>query len=61
MRIVSLPDKLSEGNTFSMAVEDQGQGRTILLVHAFPFDHRVWEAQIKGLSTRFRVLAPDLR
>lgn len=61
MRFVNLPDKYSEGNLFRMALEDQGQGRPIVLAHAFPFDHRVWEQQITGLSTGFRVLAPDLR
>jgi len=61
MRIVSFPDKCLEGNIFRMAVEDRGEGQPIVLAHAFPFDHRVWEHQIAGLSTRFRVLAPDLR
>ena len=33
----------------------------VLLVHAFPLDHRIWDAQIEALSASFRVLAPDLR
>ena len=39
----------------------QGQGQPLLLVHGFPLDHTMWEHQIRGLSDRYRVIAPDLR
>jgi pimeloyl-ACP methyl ester carboxylesterase len=61
MRTVSFSDRLTQAADFSMTVEDQGQGQPIVLAHAFPLDHRVWEWQIRELSARFRVLAPDLR
>ena len=43
-------------NTF-----DQGSGAPLLLVHGFPLDHSMWRGQINDLSSRYRVIAPDLR
>jgi 3-oxoadipate enol-lactonase len=40
--------------------EDQGSGLPLVLVHGFPFDGTIWEAQLAGLGDRVRVLAPDL-
>ncbi|MDP7019208.1 MAG: alpha/beta fold hydrolase [Pirellulaceae bacterium] len=40
---------------------DQGNGRPLLLIHGFPFDHTMWREQMHGLADRFRVIAPDLR
>jgi pimeloyl-ACP methyl ester carboxylesterase len=40
---------------------DRGLGAPVLLVHGFPLDHRMWSDQIDVLSTRHRVIAPDLR
>jgi pimeloyl-ACP methyl ester carboxylesterase len=45
----------------SLATVDQGRGRPLLLVHAFPLDHSMWDAQVAALSSRWRVIAPDLR
>jgi 3-oxoadipate enol-lactonase len=33
---------------------------TILFVHGFPFDHRMWRHQLAGLA-RWQCIAPDLR
>ena len=44
-----------------LRVLDQGQGPVVLLIHGFPLDHRMWSHQIKHLSRRYRVVAPDLR
>ena len=33
----------------------------LLLVHGFPLDHTMWAAQIEAISSRCRVIAPDLR
>jgi pimeloyl-ACP methyl ester carboxylesterase len=44
-----------------LATLDQGSGRPILLVHAFPLDHSMWDAQFAALASRYRVIAPDLR
>jgi 3-oxoadipate enol-lactonase len=41
--------------------EDRGSGPPIVLLHGFPLDHAMWDAQIQALSSRFRVIAPDLR
>ena len=40
---------------------DQGKGPAILLLHAFPLHHQMWEPQISVLSNQFRIIAPDLR
>ena len=39
----------------------RGFGAPLLLVHGFPLDHRMWHEQIDTLSSRFQVIAPDLR
>jgi pimeloyl-ACP methyl ester carboxylesterase len=40
---------------------DQGDGHAILLIHAFPLNHTMWQPQTAHLSPRFRVIAPDVR
>jgi len=42
-------------------VRDQGQGAPLLLVHGFPLDHSMWDAQVAEFSRDHRVIAPDLR
>lgn len=34
---------------------------SILLLHAFPFDSRMWRDQVQALSPNVRVIAPDMR
>src|SRR5262245_2415981 len=41
--------------------EVSGEGRPLLLIHANPFDHRLWLYQIASFSTFFKVIAVDLR
>jgi pimeloyl-ACP methyl ester carboxylesterase len=50
-------------NGARLAYRDRGQGRpaALLLIHGFPLDHRMWAAQLAGLSEQARVIAPDLR
>jgi 3-oxoadipate enol-lactonase len=50
-------------NSVRLAYRDRGQGRPIvlLLIHGFPLDHRMWDAQLAGLADQARVIAPDLR
>jgi len=50
-------------NGIRMAYEQRGQSHAsaLLLVHGFPLDHRMWAGQLEGLSSRVRVIAPDLR
>ena len=45
----------------SLNVIEQGAGPPLLLVHGFPLDHTMWQAQIEELSRDARVMAPDLR
>lgn len=40
---------------------DEGDGKPVLLVHAFPFNSRMWEPQIEALRERWRFIAPDLK
>ena len=45
-----------------LAFDDRGAGPVVLLVHGFPLDHTMWNAQIDWLARhRYRVIAPDLR
>ncbi|WP_428306887.1 alpha/beta fold hydrolase [Lacipirellula sp.] len=44
-----------------LACEDVGSGPPIVLLHGFPLDHTMWNAQIDALQSQFRVIAPDLR
>lgn len=41
--------------------DDRGQGAVVVLLHGFPLDRSMWSAQLEALSTRYRVIAPDLR
>lgn len=40
---------------------DNGHGETIVLIHAFPADHHLWDAQIKTLSQKYRIITLDLK
>src|SRR5689334_16385410 len=48
-------------NGVELAYRDEGQGQPLLLLHAFPLSSAMWEDQLDSLSTRMRVIAPDLR
>jgi pimeloyl-ACP methyl ester carboxylesterase len=45
----------------SLVCEERGSGPVVVLLHGFPLDRHMWDAQIEALSGDFRVLAPDLR
>jgi 3-oxoadipate enol-lactonase len=47
------------GATFHF--EDRGAGGPLVLVHGFPVDSRMWDAQVCELSGQCRTVAPDLR
>lgn len=36
-------------------------GLPVVLIHGFPFSHEMWKPQIDALSTKYRVIAYDLR
>lgn len=48
-------------STGAISYIDRGAGQPILLIHGFPLDHTMWDAQIEALSEHARVIAPDLR
>jgi pimeloyl-ACP methyl ester carboxylesterase len=41
--------------------EALGSGPALVLLHAFPSDHRMWLPVAERLATRYRVILPDLR
>ncbi len=42
-----------------LSVYDSGEGPALLLLHAFPLDASMWDAQVAALSDRYRCLRPD--
>ncbi len=48
------------GSPPSLAHDDRGSGRPVVLIHGHPFDRRMWAPQLEALSRDFRLLAPDL-
>jgi pimeloyl-ACP methyl ester carboxylesterase len=44
----------------SLNYSECGKGPAVVLVHGFPLDNRVWDAQVDELSDEYRVIAPDL-
>ena len=50
---------LAIGDT-PFAVHTRGSGIPLLLLHAFPLDHGMWEAQ-EPLAESVRIIAPDQR
>jgi 3-oxoadipate enol-lactonase len=48
-------------DTTTIHYQERGQGRALILLHGFPITSRMWEAQLDGLSSTHRVIAPDYR
>jgi len=44
-----------------LAYQVYGSGKTVVLLHAFPLDGRMWRATAEALANRCRVVVPDLR
>jgi len=40
---------------------EYGQGMPVVLLHGFPFDHTIWQAQADALQDSFHLILPDLR
>jgi len=53
--------KTLDVNGVELATVDSGAGAPVVLVHGFPLDHAMWDAQLEALSRAYRVIAPDLR
>jgi len=41
--------------------DDRGQGRPVVLLHAFPLSREMWQPQVKALQKDYRLIVPDLR
>ena len=41
-------------------IRELGQGPAVILVHGYPLDGAMWSGVARTLSSRFRVLKPDL-
>jgi len=46
--------------SLSLAYDDAGGGRPLLLIHGYPLHRGLWAPQISALSSLARVVAPDL-
>lgn len=44
-----------------LAYDDAGSGTPLVLLHGFPLDRSIWDAQVPALSRKCRVIRPDLR
>jgi len=51
----------SVANGIKIYYQVSGAGLPLVLIHANPFDHRLWMYQIAHFSTYFKVIAMDLR
>lgn len=45
----------------TIGCEVRGGGMPVVLLHGFPLDRQMWDAQIGSLAQEFHVIAPDLR
>jgi pimeloyl-ACP methyl ester carboxylesterase len=44
-----------------IAYDDAGSGAAVVLLHGYPFNRSMWREQSEALSTKYRVITPDLR
>src|SRR3954465_1476189 len=42
-----------------LAFKEQGQGPALVLLHAYPLDHSMWQPQVEYFSKNYRVITPD--
>src|SRR5436853_1969869 len=45
----------------NLTFKQEGSGTALLLLHGFPLDHTIWDAQMEDLKSVCRVITPDLR
>lgn len=48
-------------DTVQLHYEELGSGQPVVMLHGFPFNHTIWQAQAGVLSQSYRVILPDLR
>jgi pimeloyl-ACP methyl ester carboxylesterase len=44
-----------------LAFSDEGTGPVVVLLHGFPLNRSMWDAQVRALAPSHRVIVPDLR
>jgi len=44
-----------------LAYDDVGSGPPVVLIHGYPFNRSLWNEQVEALSSKYRVITPDLR
>lgn len=45
----------------TLAVYERGEGDPVVLLHGFPFSHKMWSPVVPSLESKYRVIVPDLR
>src|SRR5436190_15459243 len=43
-----------------LSFSEQGRGPALVLLHAYPLDHSMWQNQMEVFSRRYRVITPDV-
>src|SRR3989304_2135395 len=51
---------VTEREVAGLHVRESGRGTPVILVHAFPCDGRLYEAQVDASFEGFRIVVPDL-
>src|SRR5689334_4690020 len=54
-------DKTPLTTPVNLTFKQEGSGTALLLIHGFPFDNSIWDAQMDDLKSVCRVITPDLR
>jgi len=44
-----------------LAYDDVGSGPAVVMIHGYPFNRSLWTEQVDALSSKYRVVTPDLR
>ncbi|GEM_PF-433557 len=52
-------DRQAADRTTGLYARDAGNGKAVVLLHALPFNSRMWEPQLASLSGQARLIAPD--
>ena len=48
-------------NNLSVFTTGENETRSIVFVHGFPFDHRMWDSQVAVLSKEYKCITYDIR
>jgi pimeloyl-ACP methyl ester carboxylesterase len=52
-------DRQAADRTAGLHARDVGDGKPVVLLHALPFNSRMWEPQLEALARQARLIAPD--